>query len=141
VDFTRRRQRYVHCFHDAMYSSPQAALRAALAWRDGLLAHVEAQHLVERSQARRRNNTKPVEGVHFLTPKHQPAGVWRARLELPDGTVRHKHFSVGKYGNDQAFTLAVATRRETLLQAGLRLRLQELLAKARAREAADSQQT
>lgn len=129
VDFTRCRQRFVHCFHDAVYSGSQPALRAAVAWRDGLLAHAEARYLMERRQAKLRSGTQRVEGVHFLTPKHQPAGVWRARLELPDGSVRHKHFSVGKYGSDQAFKLAVATRKEMLLQSELKRRLDELLAK------------
>jgi hypothetical protein len=52
VDFTRRRQRYSHRFQDTVYRSSDAALRAAVAWRDGMLAHVEAQRQVELRLAR-----------------------------------------------------------------------------------------
>lgn len=112
VDFTRRRQRYSHCFHDSVYGSSDAALRAAVAWRDGMLAHIGALCVKELYQAKHSRNDSGVEGVQFRRSSRLPAGIWQAELKLASGSWLRKSFSVSAHGRGKAFELAVAARKE-----------------------------
>lgn len=59
-------------------------------------------------------NTSGVPGVQFIRLRNQPKGSWQARHKLPDGRQRTKTFAVQKYGEREAFRLAVEARREML---------------------------
>lgn len=112
VDFTRRHQRYAHRFHDSIYGSSGAALRAAVAWRDGTLAYIEALGVAEVYKAKHSGNPSSVEGVHFRRSSRWPAGIWMAELKLANGSLLRKSFHVSAYGRDKAFELAAAARKE-----------------------------
>jgi hypothetical protein len=51
---------------------PEAAKRAAIAWRDQELGKTKALGIVEFADLQRSNNTSGVPGVVFLTPARQP---------------------------------------------------------------------
>lgn len=114
VHFCRRGKRHYHRFYEPMHGGSKAALKAAIAWRDKMLAEVEALQMLEFCQQKRSNNTSGVPGVHFLKPTRQPEGIWQARLKLADGTCLSKSFSVRTYGDRKAFELAVAARQDML---------------------------
>ena len=114
VNFSRRRVHHERRFYDPKHGGSDAALQAAIAWRDQRLAEAKVLGVLEFCQQKRSNNSSGVPGVHFLTPAAQPEGIWQAKLKLADGTRKTKTFSVLKHGYDRAFRLAVAARREML---------------------------
>jgi hypothetical protein len=114
VNFSRAGVHHARRFYDPMYGGNEAALAAAIAWRDDKLAEVKALSVLGFCQIERSNHTSGMPGVHFLTCKAQPKGFWQARIKLADGTTRTKSFSVLRHGRRQAFHLAVAARREIL---------------------------
>ena len=90
------------------------ALAAATAWRDEQLAAVSTLSKRAFCQIKRTSNRSGVPGVLFIWPTGQPQGSWAAKIKLPNGDVRTKTFSVKKYGEAQAFDLAVEARNQLL---------------------------
>lgn len=133
VNFSRRGQRHSRRFYDTAHGGSRGARRAAIAWRDQKLAEVDVLGVLEFCQTKRSNNTSGVPGVHFLRPANQPEGIWQARLKLADGTKMIRTFSVRKYGEREAFRLAVLARTEMLGKAEDRPYLYDPLAKRLAR--------
>lgn len=86
----------------------------AIAWRDEKLAETEALSMVEFHTQKRSNNVSGVPGVHFHITTAQPLGFWQATLHRKDGLRTSKSFSVRKFGNDEAFRLAIAARTKML---------------------------
>lgn len=114
VAFRRRAKHYYKSFYDVRRGGAEQALAAAIAWRDEQLAQARAFGKREFCQLRRTNNTSGIPGVQFIRPHNQPDGSWQARHKLPDGRERTKTFAVQKYGEREAFRLAVEARREML---------------------------
>ncbi len=129
VNFSRRSVHHARRFYDPKPGGKDAALRAAIAWRDEELAKAKVLGVLEFCQQKRSNNSSGVPGVHFLTPAAQPEGIWQAKLKLADGTRWTKTFSVRMHGYDKAFRLASAARREMLRNAEDRPYLYDPLAK------------
>ena len=129
VNLRRRGQHHYQRFYEPKHGGSDAALKAAVAWRNQMLAKAKVLGVLEFCQYKRSNNTSGVPGVHFLRPAAQPAGIWQARLKLADGTHITKTFSVLKHGHRQAFKLAVAARKDMLQRAEDRPYLYDPLAK------------
>jgi hypothetical protein len=114
VDFTRRGDLQSKRFYDGTYGGSKQALAAARTWRDNALAQMGVFTHREFCEQRRSNNTSGVPGVHFLRPTRQPAGIWQARIKVRGGRKMHRTFSVRRFGEQEAFRLAVATRADLL---------------------------
>ena len=80
------------------------------------MAKLDALTLLEFHKQRRSNNVSGVPGVHFHKTPLQPSGFWQAAIRFHDGKRTSKTFSVLKFGDRQAFRLAVAARSELLAQ-------------------------
>jgi hypothetical protein len=100
VNFSRAGVHHARRFYDPMHGGNEAALAAAIAWRDDKLAEVKALSVLGFCQIERSNHTSGMPGVHFLTSIAQPKGFWQARIKLADGTTRTKSFSVLRHGLD-----------------------------------------
>ena len=74
----------------------------------------EAISLRDFCALKRSSNTSGVPGVHYLRTVRQPSGIWQAWVKLPDGGKIHRSFSVLRFGETEAFRLAVAARAELL---------------------------
>ena len=108
--FRRRGKHYYKSFYDVRRGGPEKSLADAIAWRDEQLAKVTALGKRDFCRLRRTNNSSGVAGVQFIQQVNQPEGSWQARLKLPDGRQLTKAFSVKKYGEREAFRLAVDAR-------------------------------
>lgn len=129
VNFRRRGKAYSKSFYDLACGGPKKAKAEAIAWRDEQLAKLKALTLVEFHKQRRSNNASGVPGVHFHKTRRQPLGFWQATIRYQDGKRIAKTFSVGKFGNREAFRLAVAARSELLAQVENRPYLYDEVAK------------
>lgn len=107
---------------------------AAIAWRDEQLAAIKALTLVEFHQQKRSNNVSGVSGVHFHKTPVQSLGFWQANIKTSDGKRAAKSFSVRKYGEREAYRLAVAARSELLAMVEDRPYLYHVVAKRLSRQ-------
>ncbi len=114
VRFSRRGIVYSKSFYDLACGGSKQAKAQAVAWRDAQLAKIEALTLLDLHKQKRPNNISGVPGVHFHKTSRQPLGFWQAKIRLHDGKTFAKGFSVLKYGQQEAFRLAVAARSELL---------------------------
>jgi len=114
VMFTRHGKPHYKAFYDLRRGGAENALAAAIAWRDDQLAAISTLTKRAFCQIKRTSNRSGVPGVHLIWPKNQPQGSWAARIKLPDGRERTRTFSVKKYGEAQAFELAVEARSQLL---------------------------
>ena len=94
-------------FSDGKHGGSEAALAAALAWRDEA-ARGDVLTFREFHEQLRSNNTSGVPGVHLAKSAAQPEGQWQAKIRLHDGRKIIKCFSVKKFGDKGAFKRAVA---------------------------------
>lgn len=116
VHFRRRGKLHARNFPDLKHGGKSNALLDAIAWREARMAQTPPLSLREFNATRRSNNTSGVAGVHFLKNRRQPLGYWQARVKLPNGRKVHRSFSVRRFGERQAFRLAVAARTELLMR-------------------------
>lgn len=105
------------------------AKAAAIAWRDAQLASIKALTMIDFHQQKRSNNVSGVPGVHFHKIPAQPLGFWQANIKSSDGKRVAKSFSVRKFGEREAFRLAVAARSELLAKVENRPYLYDAAAK------------
>jgi hypothetical protein len=101
-------------FADSACGGREAALAAALAWRDVLLRRVGPATMIRRRFA---PNTTGVIGVQLSrdrTRGGRPAPRYRASWYELDGRMRMKSFSVNEYGDRRAKALAVAVRKKVV---------------------------
>ncbi|MFT4176665.1 MAG: AP2/ERF family transcription factor [Luteolibacter sp.] len=114
VRIQRRKVRYAKYFADRSLGGPENSLQAARAWRDKVLAKLSETEGVRVCLTSARNSSGVV-GVSRVTISG-PNGVayyfWQATWSLGDGERRCVRFSVKRYGERQAFRLAVQARRE-----------------------------
>lgn len=116
VRFSRRGKHYSKSFYDLACGGAKAAKAQAIAWRDEQLAVIKALTMLEFHQQKRSNNISGVAGVHFHKTPAQPLGFWQAKIKPKNGKRVAKSFSVCKYGEREAFNLAVAARTDLLAQ-------------------------
>lgn len=129
VRFSRRGVMYSNSFYDLACGGTKKAKVLAVAWRDEQLAILDALSLRDFHQQKRSNNLSGVPGVHFHKSEAQPDGFWQAKIRYHDGKVEAKSFSVRKFGNQDAFRLAVAARTELLAKVENRPFLHDPMAK------------
>ncbi|WP_310449564.1 AP2/ERF family transcription factor [Sulfuritalea sp.] len=129
VNFRRQGKFYSKTFYDLTCGGSKEAKAAAIAWRDEQLAAIKALTLIEFHQQKRSNNLSGVPGVHFHKTPAQPLGFWQANIKTNDGKRVAKSFSVRKYGEREAFRLAVAARSELLAKVENRPYLYHAVAK------------
>lgn len=129
VHFRRHGESYSKTFYDLTCGGSKAAKAAAIAWRDEQLAAIKALTLIEFHQQKRSNNLSGVSGVHFHKTPRQALGFWQATIKTKDGKRVAKSFSVRKYGEREAFRLAVAARSELLAKVDNRPYLYHAVAK------------
>lgn len=129
VNFRRKGELFAKTFYDLTCGGSSQAEAMAIAWRDEKLAEIEPLSMVEFHAQKRSNNVSGVPGVHFHKTTVQPLGFWQATIKIGNGRVRAKSFSVRKFGNAEAFRLAVAARIEMLSMVQDRLFLYNPFAK------------
>jgi hypothetical protein len=103
-------------FADSKHGGEEGALAAARAWRDEL----ERLHPLMTKQEVIARKTPPASGrrgiYRVLIRQRRKDGsfianyVWDAGSPSWNGVARHRRFSVAKYGEEEAFRLAVAAR-------------------------------
>lgn len=117
VSFSRDGEQHSRRFYVRRHGGEDEARSAAIRWRDEQLARTEALSLAEFCAKPRGNNTSGVTGVFFAITPRQPEGSWQARLKVQGGPAEVKSFSVRKYGNAEAFDMAVKARAAMLKEA------------------------
>ncbi len=112
VRIQRRGIKYGKFFADRVHGHPELALRAARQWRDVLLEQVtDRARICERSQ----RNSSGVVGVSKITVIASNGTsylFWQATWSPIPGQRRCVKFSIKRYGDREAFELAVEARTE-----------------------------
>ena len=112
VRLQRRGIKYAKFFADGNYGSPERSLIIARNWRDALLRKFTAQtRICERSP----RNSSGVVGVSKITVSSSNGAsyhFWQATWSLASGKRRCVKFSIKRYGDREAFQLAVEARTE-----------------------------
>ncbi|RZL04161.1 MAG: hypothetical protein EOP36_01630 [Rubrivivax sp.] len=114
---------YRKCFTVYRHGSTQAALQAAIAWRDQLVRTVKPMSLADYSNLERRNNTSGYPGVYMMrTIKKGKSGeerihlAWEARSPTGLKPSQKKSFAIQKHGDARAYELAVEARQAFVAQ-------------------------
>ena len=113
VSVERRGKNYNKCFSDSTWGGSAAALEAAKVWRDGILRAYPVVTKVEAVTRVSSNNTSGVAGVCLKRKliKGKIVEAWTALSPKRAGQAqRSKTFRIEKYGEKQAFALAVQAR-------------------------------
>ena len=110
VRLQRRGIKYGKFFADRVHGKPDFALSAARDWRDALLENIaDRARVCERSQ----RNSSGVVGVSKITVIASNGNsyyFWQAPWSPAPGQRRCVKFSIRRYGDPQAFQLAVEAR-------------------------------
>lgn len=110
VRLQRRGIKYGKFFADRVHGEQSSALRAARMWRDDLLEQIaDRARVCERSQ----RNSSGVVGVSRITVvagNGNSYEFWQATWSPSPGQRRCVKFSIRRYGDRQAFQLAVEAR-------------------------------
>lgn len=133
VVLSRRGKTFSKAFYDESLGGKAAALRAAIAWRDEV-ARTEVLTFRDFHEHQRSNNTSGVPGVCLVKSAAQPEGTWQAMIKPEGKRKMTRSFSIKKFGEREAFSLAVAARKEMLDALEDRLYLRSATAKRLARK-------
>ncbi len=115
VRLQRRGVKYAKYFGDRIYGNSERGLREARAWRDALLHKIAASEQT-RICTRSTRNRSGVVGVSKVTVVTNGASYqfWQATWSPEPGKRRCVKFSIRRYGDQEAFRLAVAAREEAV---------------------------
>ncbi|MDR3413619.1 MAG: AP2 domain-containing protein [Formivibrio sp.] len=116
VCIMRQGKFYQKTFSDRLHDGNEAALHAALQWRDHIFEAYPANGKLFQATHVRKNNTSGRPGVFLRKVERVRRGkalryqIWQA--QTPEGMkpFKSRSFSIQKYGAEQAFKLAVAAR-------------------------------
>ena len=108
VDLHRGGRRLHMHFADHTYGGQAPALRVARAWRDAVLAAVPPLREQGKPVWRSRVQRPGMPGVYWSKPQRYGTASWQGRIVAPDGRLRSRKFSTGRYGEDEARALAEA---------------------------------
>lgn len=118
VSFTRAGTNVAALFRAREHGGARAALKAARAWRDKTAGELMPETKQEFSLRLRPDNTSGCAGV-YLKRQVIRRGDWSGeylhwQAQAPQGLkpLRSRSFSVGRYGFEEAYALAVAARAE-----------------------------
>lgn len=113
VRLQRRGQKYAKFFSDSAAGSPERALYFAKQWRDQLVEKLEVDDSA-RICKRSLRNSSGVIGVSRVkvTTNGTVYEFWQATWSPRPGERRCLKFSIKRYGDERAFTLAVEARRK-----------------------------
>jgi hypothetical protein len=114
VRLQRRGVKYAKFFGDRAHGGQAAGLQAALRWRNELLARFESEESARvcRRSARNRSGVVGVSRVTVTGPNGVEYLFWQATWSPSPGKRRTVKFSVRRYGDRQAFELAVRAREQ-----------------------------
>lgn len=112
VRLQRRGIKYGKFFADGVHGHPKKSLQAARQWRDALLEEIaDRARICERSQ----RNSSGVVGVSKITvvaANGSSYHFWQATWSPAPGQRSCVKFSIKRYGEREAFELAVEARTE-----------------------------
>ena len=126
----RRKNKAMHkYFPDTAYGGMPQALAAAIAWRNEIEAkYTTADYALWRREQVPPSNTTGIVGVYRGAVVKKRGGLlkkfynWQGYWTSADGTRASRSFSINKYGEDQAKTLAIQARRQGMAQVAKELR-------------------
>lgn len=108
-------------FSDGTCGGKEQSLAAARGFRDEIVAKYPPFSMREYSSIVKKSNRSGVVGVCRYCasetrdlPEEQQRWFWVASWPTPDGKRKRVKFSVKKYGEEQAFKLALKARRDAL---------------------------
>lgn len=116
VRVTRKGKLISDYFRDDEYGGKRKALKAAKDYRDELEATKKGYSAKQLAKRERANNTSGVTGVRLVTevdprwPSEPEYKYWVAQWSPSKGVRKTKRFSVQKYGDKEAYRLAVKAR-------------------------------
>ncbi|XUY30222.1 hypothetical protein RMR21_023965 (plasmid) [Agrobacterium sp. rho-8.1] len=111
VSLGRRGHKIVRLFKDSVYGSDEVAYRAARAYRDAIIEAIPPATNHEQAVLLRKTNKSGISGVRRIESREGEA--WQATLMTNDGQKR-ENFSVSKFGELAAKSMAIAQRRKWL---------------------------
>ncbi|WP_320195580.1 hypothetical protein RMR10_001490 [Agrobacterium rosae] len=111
VNLRRRGHKIVRLFKDSIYGSNDAAYKAARAYRDAIIEAIPPATNHEQAVLLRKNNQSGISGVRRIESREGDA--WQATLMTNEGQKR-ENFTVSKFGELAAKSLAIAQRRKWL---------------------------
>lgn len=121
VSIIRQGEGHRKAFTDSVYGGADGALMAAKAWRDELFCTLPADNRAQVAVRVKTTNTSGVAGV-TRTREMQNGKLgqfWVGYSPIVKGQSRRsKKFSIAKYGEEQAFALAVKAREAFIAELG-----------------------
>ncbi len=121
----QRRGKSVHkFFNDKKFGGERGAYKAASDFRDSLEARYKSYSTAELARKPSKRNTSGVVGIRKHCQIDKRGGYeyhyeyWIAQWTDASGKRKTKAFSVHEFGDQKAFKMAVAARREGVKQAG-----------------------
>ena len=115
VSMSRRGVHINRQFFPSRYGGVHEALQAAIAFRDQINSELPPLTKQEFCATIRSTNTSGVPGVYRL---RGDGGRWAAIIHLADGRTRKQSFAIARYGEQEAFRLAVEARQRLLAETG-----------------------
>lgn len=115
VRLQRRGIKYAKFFADSQHKSKRHAFTSATHWRDSLLERIQTEERARICQLSQRNSSGVV-GVSkvSVTTNGVRYTFWQATWSPEPGKRRSLKFSIKRYGDQQAFELAVKARTEAV---------------------------
>lgn len=111
VSLRRRGHKIIRLFKDSIYGSDDEAYHQARAFRDAIIAAIPPATNHEQAVLLRKNNQSGISGVRRVETRD--GDVWQATLMTNEGQKR-ENFSVAKFGEEAAKSMAIAQRRKWL---------------------------
>ncbi|HTT82111.1 MAG TPA: hypothetical protein VMF67_01380 [Rhizomicrobium sp.] len=116
----KRRSKYMHkYFPDAKYGGKENALAAAQAYHDSLMSAVSnPDYMLWRKNKKPSTNTSGIVGVARYAVKYRKRKrlLWQAMWKDADGKQHCKRYFVSTHGEREAKALAVAARRDAMIE-------------------------
>jgi hypothetical protein len=120
----RKGRRASKFFADQDYGGKRKALSAAKQHRDHLESKMRGYTAKQRAQRQRSNNTSGITGVRrvyetdYRWDSEPTYGFWVAQWTPTHGRRQTRRFSIDKYGDDEAYRLAVLARKRGIASLG-----------------------
>lgn len=111
VSLRRRGHKIIRLFKDSIYGSDDEAYHQARAFRDAIIEAIPPATNQEQAVLLRKNNKSGISGVRRVETRE--GDVWQATLMTNEGQ-KKESFSVSKFGEEAAKSMAIAQRRKWL---------------------------